>query len=130
LCNVDQFDHFAIGALSVADGRGLGIARFIRLADPGVAEAAVAVADEAQGQGLGRMLFERLVGAAAERGITRFRCEVLGSNATMQQLIEGIAPEHKTEVSSGVMSIDLELPHTDARESVLYRLFRETAAAK
>ena len=99
-------NHFALGAIRVAgDGRGepvgLGIARFIRLAEqpgePVTAEAAIAVADEAQGQGLGRLLFLRLVAAAAERGIERFRCEVLGSNASMKTLIDAIAPEHTTE---------------------------------
>lgn len=130
LCNVDQYNHVAIGAVRAADGIGLGIARFIRLADPDVAEAAIAVADEAQGQGLGRLLFERLVAVAVERDVRRFRCEVLGVNASMKQLVDAIAPEHKTEVGSGVMSIDFDLPQTEARESAMYRFFRETAAAK
>lgn len=130
LCNVDQHNHVAIGAVRIADGKGLAIARFIRLGDTNVAEAAIAVADEAQGLGLGRLLFERLVEAATERGIERFRCEVLGVNASMKQLVDAIAPEHKTEVSSGVMSIDFELPKTEAHESEMYRFFRGTAAAK
>lgn len=130
LCNVDQNDHFALGALRASDGAGLGIARFIRLADPDVAEAAIAVADEAQGKGLGRLLFDRLVRAAVERNITRFRCEVLGINTSMQHLVDAIAPEHKTEVGSGVMSIDFDLPQTDAHESAIYQFFRETAAAR
>jgi ribosomal protein S18 acetylase RimI-like enzyme len=130
LCNVDGYNHFAIGAVRVSDGKGLGIARFIRLADPEVAEAAIAVADEAQGQGLGRLLFERLVEAGVERDVKRFRCEVLGSNTSMKQLVDGVAPEHKTEVGSGVMSIDFDLPQAEARESEMYRFFRGTAAAK
>lgn len=130
LCNVDQNNHFALGALRAVDGAGLGIARFIRLADHDVAEAAIAVADEAQGKGLGRLLFERLVRAAGERNITRFRCEVLGINTSMKQLVDAIAPEHKTEIDSGVMSIDFDLPHADARESAMYQFFRGTAAAR
>ena len=141
LCNVDQESHFALGAMREAgdghgDAVGLGIARFIRLPDkpgePVTAEAAIAVADEVHGQGLGRLLFERLVAAAQERGIERFRCDVLGSNATMKMLIDRIAPVHKTEVSTGVMTIDFALPHpvTDEvirSESPMYRLFRAAA---
>lgn len=135
LCDVDQENHVALCAVSDA-GIGLGIARFIRLPDdklgaPMTAEAAVAVADEAQGQGLGRILFERLVAAAEERGVERFRCEVLGSNTSMSTLLEKIAPARSIEVSAGVMSIDFDLPHpvthADARESPLYRFFRGVA---
>lgn len=140
LTEIDQENHFALGALredgpSDAMPHGLGIARFIRLAEvpgePVTAEAAIAVADEAQGLGLGRILFQRLVAAAAERGIERFRCEVLGSNQTMKTLLDGIAPEHTTEVSAGVMSIDFPLPGAvpgeAPEESALYRLFRAAA---
>ncbi len=143
LTNVDHETHFAIGAVGEAgDGHGeavgLGIARFIRLPDelgePVTAEAAISVADHAQGKGLGRLLFMRLVAAAAERGIERFRCEVLGSNQSMAQLIDAIAPEHHTEVESGVMEIDFALPNvqpnlepTQAPEGGLYRLFRAVA---
>lgn len=129
LCDVDQETHFALGAIREGDGepRGLGIARFIRLpaveGEPVTAEAAIAVADEVQGQGLGRILFAKLVAAAAERGIEHFRCEVLGSNASMKLLIDSLAPVRKVEVGAGVMSIDF--PIGDAN---LYGLVR--AAAK
>jgi ribosomal protein S18 acetylase RimI-like enzyme len=141
LCDVDQENHFALGAiLEPADGSGesvgLAIARFIRLpaveGEPITAEAAIAVADEAQGQGLGRMLFMRLVAAASERGIERFRCEVLASNQTMQTLIDDIAPEHSTAGDGGVLTIDFALPHASATEtersaSAMYRFFRKAA---
>ncbi|HUS30552.1 MAG TPA: GNAT family N-acetyltransferase [Kofleriaceae bacterium] len=129
LCDVDQESHFALGAIREGDGepRGLGIARFIRLPDVDgeavTAEAAIAVSDEMQGKGLGRILFERLVAAASERGIERFRCDVLGSNSSMKTLIDSLAPVHRTEVGGGVMSIDFAL--TDAN---LYGLFKAAAA--
>jgi len=138
LCEVDHESHFALGALTDAEPPiGLGIARFIRLPEeqepgaPVTAEAAIAVADEAQGQGLGRLLFERLVVAAAERGVERFRCEVLGSNTSMKTLIDKLAPLHTTEVGGGVMSIDFDVPgrtaEPEVRESALYRFFRGVA---
>ncbi|HET7503152.1 MAG TPA: GNAT family N-acetyltransferase [Kofleriaceae bacterium] len=143
LCEVDHENHFAIGA--VRDRRddepgegpiGLGIARFIRLADPpNTAEAAIAVADEVQHRGLGRLLLLRLVAAAAERGIERFRCEVLGSNASMAGLLAQVAPERTVEVGSGIMSIETSLPHVpptqppagEPLQSPIYRLFRAAA---
>src|SRR5262245_19880796 len=65
--------HVAIGAVRAGDDEeGLGVARFILLDDaPGTAEAAVAVLDEIQGQGLGTLLFLRLLAAARERGVSR-----------------------------------------------------------
>jgi GNAT superfamily N-acetyltransferase len=133
LCEIDQQTHFALGAIREVDGRGLGIARFIALGDD-VAEAAITVADEAQGRGLGKLLFLRLCAAALERGITRFRCEVLGSNTSMTALLATIAPERSIEVGGGVMTIELVVPGMAPTESLvtapqgaMYRLFRAAA---
>lgn len=136
LCDVDQERHFALGAVRdpAGDGgelEGLGIARFIRLPDregvPVTAEAAIAVADEVQHQGLGRLLFERLVAAAVERGVEHFRCEVLCSNPGMKQMIERIAPSTELEVSAGVYSIEFALPQAADERSPMYRLLRAAA---
>jgi GNAT superfamily N-acetyltransferase len=136
LCKIDHHTHFAIGALRESDGTGLGIARFIRLVDsPDMAEAAITVADEAQGRGLGRLLFLRLCAAASEREIARFKCEVLGTNAGMNHLLEAIAPDRQIEVSQGVMSIELVVPNVDPAETIagpspqgaMYRLLRAAA---
>jgi GNAT superfamily N-acetyltransferase len=116
LCEIDHEDHVAIGALrddAAPDEPpvGLGIARFIRLPDrPNIAEAAVAVADEAQRKGLGELLLRRLIAAAHERGVERFRFEVLGTIAGMAALLAKIAPERSVEQTAGVMSIEIALP--------------------
>jgi GNAT superfamily N-acetyltransferase len=132
LCEVDHEDHFAIGAsLDGPDGAptvGLGLARFVRLPDrDDTAEAAITVVDDLQRRGLGKLLFLRLIAAARERGIRRFRCEVLASNAGMVALLAQIAPERTVEVSQGVMSIELVLPGDEPRDSSIYRLFRAAA---
>jgi GNAT superfamily N-acetyltransferase len=137
LCEVDQDNHVAIGAVRDDDPSiGVGIARFIRLLDqPDTAEAAIAVADEVQHQGLGSLLGLRLIAAATERGVTRFRCEVLGSNAGMAGLLAQIAPDRTIEVGSGVMSVELELPPVsptqspagEPLETASYRLLRAAA---
>ncbi len=117
LTEIDQQDHFALGAIPEEDeSYGLGIARFIRLADGTSAEAAIVVSDEMQGRGLGRLLLLRLCAAAAERGIERFRCEVLGSNTAMTGLLTQISPERTIEVEGGVMTIDLPLPNVTPAE--------------
>ena len=141
LTEVDQETHFAIGAVREAgDGRGnsigAGIARFVRIADQhAMAEAAIAVADDMQGHGLGKLLFLRLCAAAAERGIERFRCEVLGSNTQMAALLASIAPERTVAVGAGVMSIEMQLPNVLATEphsshppaGPMYKLLRAAA---
>lgn len=135
LTAVDQQNHFALGA--TRDGVGLGIARFIRLPDePTIAEAAVAVADEAHGRGLGKLLFLRLCAAAAERGLERFRCEVLGSNNKMKELVEAITPDRTVHAGGGIMSIELAIPGVEPATphamdpgplGPMYSLFRAAA---
>lgn len=113
LTDIDQEDHVAIGAASERDGQetGLGVARFIRYPHrPDAAEAAIVVADDAQRKGLGRLLLRRLIAAARERGIERFRFEVLSSNPGMTALIAEIAPERTVETAAGEMSIEVVLP--------------------
>jgi hypothetical protein len=52
--DVDHHPHEAVGALNHADGRDVGIARYIRDADdPQAAEIAVIIIEDRQGQGLG-----------------------------------------------------------------------------
>jgi len=68
LTEVDHHDHEAIGVLSPADGRGVGVARYIRDADdPRAAEIAVTIADDWQGRGLGAELLARLSDRAARQ---------------------------------------------------------------
>ena len=141
LCDIDHETHFAIGAVredgdGVGNPVGVGIARFVCMPERhATAEAAIAVSDDLQGRGLGKLLFMRLCAAAAERGIERFHLEVLGSNTQMAALIQTIAPEHTVVVGSGVMSIDMVLPNVTPTEpptspaphGPLYSLLRAAA---
>jgi len=133
LTELDHERHLAIGVGYEDDREGLGVARFIRLEDPTIAEAAIAVVDDAQGKGLGRMLFERLVRAAAERGVRVFRFEVLAENDAMLGLIRGIFPEAKASVDDGIMTIDCPLPDLtehvagERPDGLLYRVMQLAA---
>jgi GNAT superfamily N-acetyltransferase len=79
LSNVDGERH--VGLVAVRGSRIVGAARYFRRADaPGVADVAFTVADELQGNGLGRLLMQELQAHAARRGITRFAFDVLATN--------------------------------------------------
>ena len=154
LTELDYEDHVAIGAVRTPEPLrpadlvaplahhgpdairsavvGLGVARFIRLAEPTIAEAAITVVDDAQGNGLGRLLFERLVGAAEERGIAMFRFDVMAGNESMLKLVEALFPGSSSKAEDGIVTIDCPLPNlrdpsTDEGETPLYRVLRMAA---
>ena len=88
LTEIDHHDHEAIGALSAADGRGVGIARYVRDAhDPRAAEIAVTIVDDWQGRGLGTELLSRLSDLARQVGIHRFTALVSAENAASAGLL-------------------------------------------
>src|SRR5262249_51464495 len=83
LLNTDGADHVALAARCSSSGADMivGVARFIRLHKGGdIAEVAVAVVDDMQRRGIGRLLLAHLADVARERGIRRFRAEVMGAN--------------------------------------------------
>jgi GNAT superfamily N-acetyltransferase len=134
LTNVDGHHHVAIGALD-QHGEGLGVARFVRLAeDEHKAEAAVTVIDDMQGKGLGGLLLNRLAGAAVERGVDHFRCSVLANNEPMRLLIEKLAPEGREVRHGEVVEVDIALPPLEAQQPEvaedhpLYRILIGAAA--
>jgi RimJ/RimL family protein N-acetyltransferase len=84
---VDHHDHEAIAALSAAEGRGVGIARYIRDADdPQAAEIAITIVDDWQGRGLGTELLSWLSGRARQAGIHRLTALVAAENVAMAGL--------------------------------------------
>jgi RimJ/RimL family protein N-acetyltransferase len=93
LTHVDGEDHVALVA-TMPDGEreiGLGVARFVRVTDePHVAEAAITVPDDVHRRGIGKLLAMTLARAALERGIDRFRGEILADNAAARQLLEEV----------------------------------------
>src|SRR6266516_6050580 len=89
--DVDHHDHEALGALNHADGRGVGIARYIRDAeDPQAAEIAATIVDDWQGRGLGTELLARLSGRARSEGIHRFTALVAADNTAMAGLLRHV----------------------------------------
>lgn len=123
LVDVDNQDHLAVGALvERADGpQGVGVARFVRYEDdPEVAEVAVAVIDDYQGLGLGRLLLSYLVVAARERGIRAFHADCFSMNHPMRALFDEIGPTEVLERAGPVITLDIPLAD-DAGEDIRER---------
>src|SRR5262245_56676508 len=90
--DVVHHNHEALAALDHADGRGVGIARYIRDAeDPHAAEIAVTIIDDWQGRGLGAELLARLSDRARSEGICRFTALVADDNVAMARLLRTIS---------------------------------------
>ena len=90
--DVDHHDHEALGALDQADGRGVGVARYIRDAeDPHAAEIAITIVDDWQGRGLGTELLTRLSARARSEGIHRFIALVADDNKVMAGLLRNMS---------------------------------------
>jgi RimJ/RimL family protein N-acetyltransferase len=88
LTDVDHHDHEALGAVNHLDGRGVGIARYIRDAeDPQAAEIALTIVDDWQGRGLGTELLARLSARARQEGIRRFTALVTVDNSAVLGLL-------------------------------------------
>jgi len=86
--DLDHHDHEALGALDHGNGRGVGIARYIRHAgDPYAADIAVTIVDDWQGRGLGTELLARLSDRARQEGIHRFTALVAAENVAVARLL-------------------------------------------
>jgi RimJ/RimL family protein N-acetyltransferase len=89
---VDHHDHEALGAVDQADGRGVGVARYVRDADdPHAAEIAVTVVDDWQGRGLGTELLTWLSARARSEGIHRFTALVAEDNMAIAGLLRNMS---------------------------------------
>jgi GNAT superfamily N-acetyltransferase len=106
----DGVDHVAIVALASSEAELVGVARFARLAQRGdIADAAFVVLDREQDKGLGRLLLNRLVAAARERGVERFECSVLTSNEPMRHLLDSLAPPATVHADGEVVTFQVPL---------------------
>jgi RimJ/RimL family protein N-acetyltransferase len=122
LTEVDHYDHEAIGALSPASGRGVGIARYIRdSGDPTAAEIAVTIVDEWHGRGLGTELLARLSDRARQAGICRFTATIAYGNVAMAGLLQNMGAEL---AGHGPGTVDYVVALDRAGEYSLDRWFR------
>jgi GNAT superfamily N-acetyltransferase len=138
LTELDGWDHFALGATTIAadgsDGDGVGVARFVRLpGEPEVAEPAIVVIDAMQGQGLGTILMERLIEAAREREIRRFRSEFLAVNDPIRALLEKLSSQVTFRQDGPLVSAEFPLdpvaaePHAESPAELMQHWLRLAA---
>lgn len=108
---VDHHDHEALVAIDPATGRGVGVARYVRSpVDSEVAELAVAVADDWQGQGVGSRLTHALVDRARDEQIERFTALMLADNDRMLHLIRELGVVHDLHSADGAVEVTVDLP--------------------
>ena len=115
LTSVDHHDHEALAAIDPATGEGVGVARFVRLAErPDTAEAAVTVIDDWQGRGVGTILLGLLAERARAEGIVRFTALLLAENRDMLELLEALGSVRVIDRELGTVEIEAELPAKSA----------------
>jgi GNAT superfamily N-acetyltransferase len=109
---IDHHDHEALGAINPDDGRGVGIARYIRDAkNPGSAEVAVTVVDDWQRRGLGTELLDRLADRARQEGIRHFTALVAADNDAVAGLLDdGSVGVSVIQRESSTVEYEIELP--------------------
>src|SRR5262245_5890524 len=105
--NVDYRRRLALVAEHLPGDRAeiIGVGRYEPTDEPGVAELAFVVEDGWQGRGVGTILFERILAAAEERGIRRFRAYVLAGNHRMLGLIAAHAHIEERRTQDGVAEL-------------------------
>jgi GNAT superfamily N-acetyltransferase len=130
LTEIDHTDHEALAAIDPGSGALVGVARYVRGAEPHLAELSVAVGDPWQRRGVATALLERLVERAREAQITHFVALVLDENVEAIKLFEHRVPGHARprRSASGHLELLIELPEPGRlRDSTLARVLRVVA---
>lgn len=107
LTQIDYVDHLALGVELLPEGGepvGVGVARQVRLAEAeDLAEVAIAIADDWQGEGVGALLMRHLAAWAWRTGIRRWLAVVLVDNHAMLRLMEHVSdPVENRGTTAGV----------------------------
>ncbi|HTW18603.1 MAG TPA: GNAT family N-acetyltransferase [Mycobacteriales bacterium] len=115
LTEIDHHDHEALAALT-REGRGLGVARFVRLhSRPDAAEVAIAVVDDWHGRGVGTALMQLLGRRARAVGVTHFTAAVTTENTAVPRLLKTINAEVVHQSRRGtVVQYEIVIPPDDA----------------
>ena len=118
LTEIDHHDHEALVALA-SDGTWVGVARYVRSrTDPASAEAAVTVADDWHGRGLGTALTGLLARRAREEGIHRFTAVMLAENRDMFEVLQEVGPVRVIARESGTIEAEANLTATGISDHV------------
>ncbi len=113
---VDHHDRVAFVVL-VAE-QMIAVGRY-DVVEPGEAEVAFLVQDEHQGRGIAQILLEHLAQAGRERGVERFRAEVLPDNQRMIQTFRDAGYRVAGGYEDGVMLLEFPIDPTDTAIGVM-----------
>ena len=114
---VDHDDRVAV--VAVLQGQLVGVCRYDRQPGAAEAEVAIVVEDAHQGRGLGPLLLEHLTSAARERGVERFRADVLPSNRRMLTVFRSAGFEVERELADGYVELSYSIQLTEASLEVM-----------
>jgi GNAT superfamily N-acetyltransferase len=113
LTEVDHHDHEALVAIDPETGHGVGVARFVRSrTEPSVAELAVAVVDDWQGQGVGSRLVRALADRARAEAINSFSALVHADNELMLKLLRDLGRVRSVHAEQGTVELSVDLGQT------------------
>lgn len=129
LTEVNHHDHEAMIAFDLSHpGEVVGVGRFVREDTSDRAEAAVTVADDWQGKGLGTAITRILAGRAAEEGIRSWTALLLADNEGMTGLLADVGSVEVTDREVGTIEVDVPLDEELIRDPALQRVLRAVAA--
>jgi GNAT superfamily N-acetyltransferase len=109
LSDVGRVERAAMRAVDVRDGSVLGIARYVEHhGRPGVADTAIAVADEVQRRGIGTALMLRLIACARSNGFHQLTATTLWENRPARALMRTTGFEARSSAGAEIeLALDL-----------------------
>ncbi|HUP59983.1 MAG TPA: GNAT family N-acetyltransferase [Thermoanaerobaculia bacterium] len=114
--DVDYDSEF--GVIAELGGDVAGVAHYYRSRrDAKSAEVAFAIADRAQGCGMGTLLLEKLAEIARTKKIEMFRAEVLPENQKMLDVFLCSGFEVKSRTADGTVSVSFPIAQTETSEA-------------
>lgn len=133
LTEVDHHRHEAVIGFDAEDGAPVGVARYVGIDEPGLAEVAVTVIDDWQGRGVAKAMLENLTRRARAEGIERFVALVLSENEAALELFKALSVNdaEPRRSASGHLELLIELPdEAGISSSMLGRALRSAAAGE
>lgn len=109
---IDHVDHEALVALSLADGRAVGVARYIRDAgDRSAADLAVTVVDDWHRRGIATQLLTLLSERAVLAGVRRYTVLVAADNLAVFALLRSLGFDmHGVHTGDGTVEGRVPIP--------------------
>jgi len=103
--------HAVALVVTVRQGRlkhAIALAELVAV-DSDIAEVAVVVDDDYQGQGLGRALLRRIVALSSRRGLRRLQFDIRRENRAVEALVRGLELPCHCQYGPGEICLRVEL---------------------